>query len=263
MHVIYLDDEEKSLVGLRRSLSPLGMSVACCSTVESLMAAAPHSDVDVIVLDYELGHTNGIAVYDALRERGVTTPCVLYTGRAPETVRIRAHERGFAAVVQKSTLSAREFAAILRKVAYAALTPPSRPAVRASSLDFDLETGTLSDGAEQRTRLRGQSAALFTFVVRHGPRIQRVDIAKKFFQLEYPEDVDGRRTVDDRISKAVKRLREGLGAFASLLTTETGYVELTAKVTITRSGNYPATDAADSSVDANAEGSNTKNPRSR
>ncbi len=262
MHVMYLDDEEKSLVGLRRSLSRLGMSVTCCPTVESLMAAAPHSDVDVIVLDYELGHTNGIAVYDALRERGVTTPCVLYTGRAPETVRIRAHERGFAAVVQKSTLSGRELAAILRKHAGAATTPPRGKAARASSLSFDAALGTLSDATGLQTRLRGQSLALFLFIVRH-KRVQRTAIAKKFFQLEYPADVDERRTVDDRISKAVKRLREGLGAFASLLTTETGYVELTARVTITPSCSYAAIDDADSSSGANAEGPNQRPPRSR
>ena len=60
MHALYLDDERDALKSLRRGLSGYGIKLTCFSEPDALLAIAPSSDADVILLDYDLGDTDGL-----------------------------------------------------------------------------------------------------------------------------------------------------------------------------------------------------------
>ena len=244
MHLLYLDDEPGILTSLRRALSPRGIRVTCFESAESLLAIAPSSDADVILLDYHLGETDGLTVFRALRAKGVTTPCVLYTGRAGEKERTLAHDLGFAGVAGKPTPPG-EFAAQLRALVRSAAGAANAPRADAPPrLILDPEAGTLTDGSE-RVDVRGRQRALLLLLVRSGSGIHRQDIAPRLFGVAYPEAPNLAHTMDERISKVVQRLRKALGSFERLLDCQDGRVRLTAKITIARSGTYQAVDADD------------------
>ncbi len=251
MHLLYLDDEPGILTSLRRALSPRGIRVTCFESAESLLAIAPSSDADVILLDYHLGETDGLTVFRALRAKGVTTPCVLYTGKAGEKERTLAYDLGFAAVVQKP-MPAGELAALLRKVVRDSGRATATSRKTAQPITLDPETGEVSDGT-LRVEVRGRQRALLLLLVRSESGIRRQDIAPRLFGVAYPESSDLAHTMDDRISKVVQRLRKALGSFERLLDCQDGRVRLSAKITIAKSGTYQAVHADDTEPDVETD----------
>ena len=232
MHIIYVDDEPKCLAALRKALASQGIRVTGCQTVESLLALAPNADADAILVDYALGNTDGLTMFEVLRARGVTAPCVLYSGQASEEVRIRARQIGFTAAVDKTT-SARELASILQT-----LTRTRRPISETKllpALTLDTVTGELTDGYGSHAQLSPQPLALLLLLIREGSKMRRSHIATALFGLRYPNDPAQRKSVDDRIAKALSRLRNSLGVFDCLIGGGTGYVRLNARVRIARS----------------------------
>ena len=238
MHALYLDDERDALRSLRQALSQRGIKLTCFNKPDALLAIAPSSDADVILLDYDLGDTDGLTVFQALRAKGVTMPCVLYTGKASEDERIQAYQMHFAEVIRKGTSPA-EIAAILFSVLrYRSEPPPRRSTPR--SLTLDANSGDLrSATSDHHVQLEHQQLKLFTLLATHGP-LRRNDLAPKLFEEPYPEDDDVRKRMDDRITQAIRRLDKALGLFEPLLDCHGGLVMLTANVTLTASGTFPA-----------------------
>ncbi len=250
MHIIYVDDEPKCLRDLRKGLGGLGIRVTSCKTVESLLGLAPNADADAIVVDYALGASDGLTVFEALRARGITAPCVLYSGVASEEIRIRARQMGFAAVVDKST-SAKEFASILQALVRAC-RPISETRLR-PTLTLDPVTGELSDAHGSHAQLSHQPLALLLLLIKEGSRIRRARIATALFGLRYPSDPAQRKGVDDRIAKALGRLRSSLGVFSNLIGGGTGYVRLNARVRIRQSDSEQTPGSEPSEQDANQQ----------
>ena len=238
MHALYLDDERDALKSLRRGLSGYGIKLTCFSKPDALLAMAPSSNADVILLDYDLGDTDGLTVFQALRAKGVTTPCILYTGKANENDRIQARRMGFVEVIRKGT-SPKEIAGILPSVLRLRSEPPPK---RSSphSLILDANSGELrSATSDHHVRLENQQLKLFTLLATHGP-LRRKDVAQALFKEPYPEDDDARKRMENRITQAIRRLCRALGDLECLLDSHGGLVRLTANVTLTASGTFPA-----------------------
>ena len=237
MHALYLDDEHNALKSLRQALSGRGIKLTRFSKPDALLAIAPSSGADVILLDYDLGDTDGLTVFQALRAKGVTTPCILYTGKADEDERIQAYRMGFMEVIRKGTSPA-EIAAILFSVLRHRSEPP--PQKSTSSLTLDANSGELrSPTSDHHIQLENQQLKLFTLVVTHGP-LRRKDLAPKLFEEPYPKEDDACERMENRITQAIGRLDKALGLFEPLLDCHGGLVRLTAKVTLTASGTFPA-----------------------
>ncbi len=237
MHALYLDDEPKILASLRQALSGRGIKLTCFSKAEALLAIAPSSGADVILLDYDLGDTDGLTVFQALRAKGVTTPCILYTGKADEDERIQAYRMGFIEVIRKGTSPA-EIAAILFSILRRRSEPP--PQKSTSSLTLDANSGELrSPTSDHHVQLENQQLELFTLIATRG-LLRRKDVAPALFEEPYPEDDDARKRMENRITQAIGRLDKALGLFEPLLDSHGGLVRLTAKVTLIKSGTFPA-----------------------
>ncbi len=239
MHALLLDDEPKVLASVRQALSGRGIKLTCFSKADALLAIAPSSDAEVILLDYDLGATDGLTVFQALRAKGVTTPCILYTGKAKEDDRIQARRAGFVEGIRKGT-SPKEIAAILFSVLRRCSDPPAERSAP-HSLTLDANSGKLrSPTSDHRIQLENQQLKLFTLLVTSGP-LRRKDLAPKLFKEPYPEDDDAGKRMDDRITHAIRRLCKALGDLECLVDCHGGVVMLTARVALTASGTFPAT----------------------
>ncbi len=238
MHALYLDDNPKILAVLQRALRSHAIKLTCFSKVDALLAIAPSSDADVILLDYDLGATDGLTVFQALRAKGVTTPCILYTGKANEDERIQARRMGFVEVIRKGT-SPKEIAAILFNIQNLHSEPPPKRS-NPHSLTLDANSGELrSATSDHHIRLENQQLKLFTLLATHGP-LRRKDVAPALFNEPYPKDDDARERMENRVTQAIRRLDKALGLFEPVLDSHGGLVRLTAKVTLAASGTFPA-----------------------
>ena len=259
MHILYLDDDRKMLACLRRALAARGIRMTCFATAGELLAIAPSSDADVILLDYHLSDTDGLTVFKALSAKGVTTPCVLYTGVADEKQRTLAHDLGLAAVVPKS-MPPGELAALLRNLLRPRLGPEAAPARDTPrGITLDPESGELTDGSA-RAHLRKQQLSFLMLLARTDSGFPRQEIAPRLFGVDFPADPELAHRMEDRIAKAVRRLRSALGDFERLLDCQAARVRLTAKVTIVKSGTYRAVAPSDDAPDVPA--TNTPHLRS-
>jgi two-component system NtrC family response regulator/two-component system response regulator AtoC len=92
---VLLVDDDRSLVGvLSRELERIGFQVASAATAEAAAALAAKEDFDVILLDLRLGGADGLDVFKRIREAGVTSEVIIYTGHGTIDTAIEAMRRG-------------------------------------------------------------------------------------------------------------------------------------------------------------------------
>ncbi|QGX94326.1 PAS domain-containing protein [Haloplanus rallus] len=67
----------------------------------SRVADDADADVDCIISDYDMPAMDGLAFFEAVREHGITTPFILYTGKGSEEIASRALNAGVTGYFQK------------------------------------------------------------------------------------------------------------------------------------------------------------------
>jgi two-component system LytT family response regulator len=92
LRVLFADDELMARRRLRRMLEAMdGIAVVAeCESGEAVLAALEHTDVDVALLDVEMGARSGLEVSEAAAELGVE---VIFTTAHPEHA-VAAFDRG-------------------------------------------------------------------------------------------------------------------------------------------------------------------------
>ena len=75
--------------------------VAECKTVKETMAALSAAEADVILLDYDLGHEQGLNLLAELRKRNLDTKVLVVTAGMPDTATQLAMEAGASGVFFK------------------------------------------------------------------------------------------------------------------------------------------------------------------
>lgn len=102
--------------GVRRSLQLLlrgrDFDVKAHSTADAALADAGAFDPDCLVVDYQLGGDNGIALINALRMSGCVAPAILISAFGSADLAERARDAGFAHVFDKPLRAHRLLAAV-------------------------------------------------------------------------------------------------------------------------------------------------------
>jgi len=91
---LVVDDEAAARYGARRLLTSAGHEVVEASSGEDCLRATASRSFDAVLLDFQMGGMDGLAVLSALSQRPSAPPVVLFTAQGNEKVAVEAMRRG-------------------------------------------------------------------------------------------------------------------------------------------------------------------------
>ncbi len=115
--VLLIDDEEPLLAVASEWLGRAGgLEVTAVTSADEALRLLSERSFDVVVSDYQMCPMNGIELLKALREQGVLTPFILFTGKGREDVAIEAINNGADFFLQKGGDPKAQFAELLNMI---------------------------------------------------------------------------------------------------------------------------------------------------
>jgi PAS domain S-box-containing protein len=120
-HVLFIDDEADDILEIGRLLLERygEFIVTTISDVEAAIHLLNERSFDAIVSDYDMPKITGIDLLSRLKEKGDTTPFIIFTGKGREEVVIEALNKGADFYIQKTGDPRSEFAELASKIRYA------------------------------------------------------------------------------------------------------------------------------------------------
>lgn len=212
MKVLVVEDNKKLARFLQRALQEEGYVVDVLEDGTEAIERSSSIEYDLMILDWMLPGTDGIAVCKALRDRGSGIPILMLTARAEVSERILGLDAGVDDYLPKP-FDLGELLARVRALGR-----------RGSGTDGVVRVGPLVlDRLERHATLNGQVVeltprefALLTYLAREcGRVVPRSELLRKVWETTYDP---GSNVVDAHI----KKLREKLGGHAGLIETVRG-----------------------------------------
>ena len=212
MKVLVVEDNRKLARFLQRALQEEGYIVDLIEDGTEALERSSNIEYDLIILDWMLPGTDGIAVCKSLRDRGSGIPILMLTARAEVSERILGLDAGADDYLPKP-FDLGELLARVRALGR-----------RGAGTDGVVRVGPLVlDRLERHATLSGQVVeltprefALLTYLARESGRVvPRSELLRKVWETTYDP---GSNVVDAHI----KKLREKLGDHASLIETVRG-----------------------------------------
>lgn len=191
--VLYVDDEPALLDIAREFLEMDGdMTISVSTSASKVLEDAASGRYDVILSDYRMPEMDGIAFLKLLRERGVDTPFVIFTGQGREEVAIEALNNGADFYVQKGGDPIVQFKELRNVVSQLAQRSRAERALHEREEILSLITDNMRD------------------IVTRADNEGRIDYVSPSVAVTgfTPEDVEGRSLFDFVHPDDVKRLSE-------------------------------------------------------
>ncbi|MFZ4690834.1 MAG: response regulator transcription factor [Polymorphobacter sp.] len=111
-HVYVVDDEATVRRSIQFMLRTAGHNVTLFESGEAFLKAAPGLASGCVLLDVRLTGMDGLAVQQALRDRGIMLPVIIITGHGDVGVAVRAMKAGAVDFIEKPFEKAVMLAAI-------------------------------------------------------------------------------------------------------------------------------------------------------
>lgn len=107
LSILIVDDDAVDRMAVRRALraAHLPCAIEEATDSDSALASIASTHFDVVLLDYRLPGTDGLAVLRNMRERGLVTPVVMLTGQGDEQLAVELLRAGATDYLTKDTLS--------------------------------------------------------------------------------------------------------------------------------------------------------------
>ena len=207
MKVLVVEDNKKLARFLHRAFEEEGYGVESLEDGSEALDRLATNTYDLIILDWMLPGTDGIAVCRTLRSRGVTTPVLILTARAEVSERITGLDAGADDYLPKP-FDLGELLARSRALGRRGVT--TEAVVKVGPLVLDrLERHATIDG--QPIDLTPREFALIAYLARESGRV----VLRKVWETTYDP---GSNVVDAHI----KKLREKLCEHSTLIETVRG-----------------------------------------
>lgn len=135
--VLLIDDDEDDrliVADLLREVPQVRYALTYASSAETGLEAASQPGIDVILLDYRLGHVSGLDVLRDLIARGVSAPVIMLTGQGDPDIDREASRAGAYDYLVKGSLSVEGLERAIRyAIAHARSVGALRATVRTTS----------------------------------------------------------------------------------------------------------------------------------
>lgn len=107
LKLLVVEDDEVDRLALQRALrlAGLGAQIHAVEREADAIAALSTHTFDCVLLDYQLGQGDGLAVLRAAREMGIRTPIIMLTGQGDESIAVELMKAGAADYLPKGKLT--------------------------------------------------------------------------------------------------------------------------------------------------------------
>lgn len=198
MHILIIEDEEKTAASLRQGLSEAGYEVTVARRGDEGLLIARSQPFDLIVLDVMLPHKSGWDILRALRTEGNHTRVLCLTARDAVEDRVRGLELGADDYLPKPFAFSELFARIRTVLRRGGDGQPRRLSV--ADLELDLVRQRATRRGTELDLTPKEFALLAMLAEHHGQVLPRSMIARAVWEMP----LEGRSNV---IDVAVRRLR--------------------------------------------------------
>lgn len=218
--LLVIEDEPAIQELLHISLTAAGYQVMLASDAQQAYRLLRTQRPDLIVLDWMLPMTSGIALADELRRRADThdIPIIMLTARGTEQDKIEGLEAGADDYVTKP-FSPRELAARIRAVLRRRIPERNEGPVHAGGLVLDPQAHTVT-GASGVLSLGPTEFRLLNFFMNNPNRVYtRAQLLDNVWGVDHPVE---ERTVDVHIRRLRKALQTETADYGALIQTVRG-----------------------------------------
>jgi len=136
LSILHVDDEATFLAVSKIYLERRGICVITAGSVRDALPLIDTWSFDVILSDYEMPGTDGLAFLKMLRERKCTIPFILFTGKMREEVLIEAINNGATFSLNKGGDPRSQFAELEQKIREASQWHRAEAARRRTSAEL-------------------------------------------------------------------------------------------------------------------------------
>lgn len=188
MPILVIEDEEKTLLFLKKGLTENGFVTETARTGEEGLKLAKAKEFDIVVLDVMLPGMNGWQVLKSLRAAGVATPVIYLTARDAVTDRVAGLELGADDYLVKPF----EFAELLARIQTILRRGPVRlmESMKVADLEVDFTTRRVTR-AGHRILLTPREFDLLSLLLRkHGEVLTRSRIAERVWDLAFESETN-------------------------------------------------------------------------
>ncbi|WMT73452.1 response regulator [Bradyrhizobium sp. Ash2021] len=102
--IYVIDDDFDVLKSLRFLLETEGFDVRTYRSATALLGSRVRHEADCLIVDYKMAGIDGLELAQRLRDLDITTPIVLITGYADESLPAKASSAGVRQVLRKPDL---------------------------------------------------------------------------------------------------------------------------------------------------------------
>ena len=217
MHVLIVEDEQKTAAYLRKGLSESGFVVDVTGHGADGLHLARRGGYDLIILDVMLPERDGWSILSEIRRSGRQTPVLFLTARDSVQDRVKGLELGADDYLVKpfafSELLARR-RSILRR------GPARQPdLLRIADLEVDLLQHTAARGGKRLDLTPKEFAFLSLLIRRTGEILSRTLIAEQVWGMDFDSDTNVvdvavrrlRKKIDDPFPKKLIHTMRGVG----------------------------------------------------
>ncbi|MGE1155199.1 heavy metal response regulator transcription factor [Pseudomonas kitaguniensis] len=203
MHLLMVEDEEKTSSYVHRGLSELGYIVDIANNGIDGLHLAVEIDYDVIILDIMLPGKDGYSVLEGLREKK-KTPVIMLSARGTVNDRVRGLKEGADDYLGKP-FSFAELVARIQALARRSSDSIDLTHINIDDLQVDLQARKVTRGGI-RLDLTAKEFALLSLLARHqGEILSKLMIAEQVWDMNFDSDANV-------VEVAIKRVRAKVDA---------------------------------------------------
>jgi two-component system, OmpR family, response regulator TctD len=216
MKLLLIEDDASMIAALQRALSRRGMAVAVCSDGALALHAWQTAAPDVVMLDLNLPHVDGLQVLEQARRAGMTTPVLILTARGTVGDRIMGLNLGADDYLPKpfdlDELEARLRALVRRRSTGKQPAPDGAEHVL-GSLRLERDSGAIYNAGLPMELTPRELALLQALIVKPGHAVSK----EKLFELVFPHEADVQYEAVEVVVYRVRKKLLGTGVMLMTL----------------------------------------------
>jgi two-component system copper resistance phosphate regulon response regulator CusR len=217
MHILIIEDEEKTISFLRKGLTESGYVVDTSGNGDEGLLLALDINYDLVILDVMLPGRDGWSILATLRQAGKETPVLFLTARDMVHDRVKGLELG----ADDYLIKPFAFSELLARVRLLLRRTPPRhnETLQIADLEIEFVRQKASRGGSRLDLTSKEFALLSLLVRRAGEVLSRTLIAEQIWDINFDSDTNVidvairrlRSKVDDPFKKKLIHTVRGMG----------------------------------------------------